>query len=136
MCPAKKQFVPLFKQWSRVIDDWPRDIIPVNETRVCARDRCGAWTWWAIKGQRTKGYCLTCIPGASFWRTTPEHDVRIMRLLMETFPGSTWSGGVVRRYAPDTYDGPDAGPCRRCHGRIRLYGLEGYPLCTNCEENS
>lgn len=86
-----KEKEPLWKQWSRVISDWPTDIIPLAETRVCARDRCGAYTWWAIKGQRTKGYCLTCIPGASFWTITPEHELRVLAAFLTAFPGSTVS---------------------------------------------
>jgi hypothetical protein len=81
---------PLFKKWQRRVNDWPTDvIIPANETRKCAR--CGEYTWWTTKGQRSLGYCLTCIPGASFWTITPEHEVRVITAFLVAFPGTTVS---------------------------------------------
>lgn len=91
-----KQF--LFQKWQRVVDDWPTDaIIPANKTLKCARDRCGAYTWWAGKGQRSLGYCLSCIPGASFWTITPEHEIRVINAFLAAFPGTTVSQVRERR---------------------------------------
>jgi hypothetical protein len=89
MC-AKKKPELLIQKWQRRVDDWPTDaIIPANKTLKCAR--CGAYTWWTGKGQRSLGYCLTCIPGASFWTITPEHEIRVINAFLAAFPGTTVS---------------------------------------------
>lgn len=89
MC-AKKRPKLLVERWQKTVNDWPTDVIvPAAKTLECAR--CGAYTWWATKGQRTKGYCLTCIPGASFWTITPEHEVRVITAFLAAFPGTTVS---------------------------------------------
>jgi hypothetical protein len=118
---------------ARLIDDWPTEIVPAAKTLKCARDRCGAWTWWAVKGQRSLGYCLTCVPGAGFWQCSPEHETRVLLALLRAFPGS----GVHQVDAAPTpagYVGPDAGPCAGCHQPTRRYGHAGRPLCAGCEK--
>ena len=86
----------LIQKWQRKVDDWPTDaIIPAAKTFICAR--CGAYTWWTGKGQRSKGYCLSCIPGASFWTITPEHEIRVINAFLAAFPGTTVSQVRERR---------------------------------------
>ena len=56
--------------------------------------------------------------------------------LAKVFPGTTIEvDTVAKRFPAGVYDGPDAGPCRRCGGLIRLYGSGGYPLCRDCDNN-
>lgn len=113
-----------------IVDDWPNDLVPVNETRVC--DKCGAYTWWATPRQPKRGRCLDCMPGIWDRDVSPAHFNRILANLLRTFPGSHVS--VYRPVAlePDTYNGPDVGPCEGCRRRVRRYGANGYPLCAQC----
>lgn len=114
----------------RIVDDYPTDLTPINEVRKCSA--CQAWTWWAGPKQRTLGRCWECVPGLLTATLTPEHEQRVLDLLLTAFPGTTVAEARVRRYRPDTYAGPDAGPCRGCGRRVRLYGIEGHPFCLTC----
>lgn len=71
--------------------------------------------------------------------------MRALALLLTAFPGSTLGLVTTPRYAPDTYVGPDAGPCVGCggitghrrhlrrHGVIRRYGPDAYLFCLECK---
>jgi len=115
----------------RWIDDFPTDLLPTAETRVC--DKCGAWTWWASPRQKKKGRCWDCIPGVAFWRCTPEHSVRVLKLLLAAFPGGTLTECPRPRYRPDVFTvGPEVGPCVGCRRKIRRYGLDAHLFCLDC----
>lgn len=112
-----------------MVDDWPIDLVPINETRKCSK--CKTWTWWATPRQPLLGRCLDC-QGNLGTAVTPGHWRRVMGLLAHTFPGATVVQLRAQRCLPGTYRGPDAGPCRRCGATIRLYGDRGHPLCLGC----
>jgi hypothetical protein len=115
--------------------DFYGDLVPTSETRKC--DKCGAFTWWATKRQKKHGRCLTCVPGLSFAELTEEENTAVILDLLDAFPGSEvhpdWE---PPRYPPDTYVGPDAGPCVGCQGRIRRYGGHGQPRCQTCHDQA
>jgi hypothetical protein len=64
---------------------------------------------------------------------SPEHFERVIGLFMRAFPDLTVAEFRVRRYRPGVYVGPDAGPCRRFGGLVRLYGPYAYPFCLDCQ---
>ena len=115
-----------------IICDYPTDLVPLNETRVC--DVCGGYTWWASPRQKKNGRHWDCVKGVNSWQTSPEHHSRVITDVLAVFPGATvtldWRAPV---YPPDTYEGRDAGPCLRCRRRIRRYGMFAYLLCAECD---
>jgi hypothetical protein len=36
----------------------------------------------------------------------------------------------------ETWPGSETGPCQRCHVAARVYGPQGHPLCTECQQAS
>ena len=122
---------PLFQKWQRVIDDFPNDLVLINGTRTC--DKCGEPTRWASPQQKTKGRHWSCIPGSPFWRVTEAHHVRVLTLLLATFPGATLTQcRPHRRYRPGEYTGYDAGPCVGCRGAVKRYGDDADVYCLEC----
>lgn len=122
------------------------------DARKC--ERCGELTYWKKPRQSTRGYCAEHAyadgPEYSEALTTLVRTLRPERvepfepehflpggygdgLVLLVVRGRWIVGGFPYRFtvlvAPQ-----DAGPCARCGGRIRLYGVNGYPLCTDCEE--
>jgi len=115
----------------RWIGDYPTDLVPTAQTLVC--DKCKAWTWWASPRQKKSGRCWDCVPGVSFWRSTPEHETRVIKLLLAAFPGAEISRYVRPRYHRGEYRGREAGPCTRCRHRVRVYGPDGHRFCLECQ---
>lgn len=110
------------------LEDYPGDLLPLSETRECAK--CGAYTWWANKRQRTKGTCISCVK--NYLATEDLHD-RVRWNIARVFPGTTVvEKGPPKRWAAGVYAGAGEGPCALCGGRIRRYGDEGIPLCAEC----
>lgn len=116
---------------TRVVDDFPTDLSPLNETRKCSV--CGAYTWWAAPRQKTRGRCWDCVAELRNAPVTPAHEARILRLLVTTFPGSVLSRPTPVSYPPNVYVGRDAGPCVGCRRRVRRYGPDANPLCADCQ---
>lgn len=111
-------------------DDFLR-MIPLNETRVCDHPRCNAYTWWGRPKQTKKGTCGDHFPGA--WApSTPQLDMRAIENILRVFPGATIGTYTVEHLPPNTYVGPDAGPCVRCKRRIRRYGPFAATHCADC----
>jgi len=113
--------------------EYPRDIVPISETRIC--DKCGAFTWWATPLQPKKGRCVSCGPNVYFRPASRDHVTEVILDILDVFGGTRvvedWE---PERYPPNTYVGPDAGPCVDCRGRIRRYGSYGNPLCAHCHD--
>jgi hypothetical protein len=115
---------------SCALDDFTTALIPLNETRTC--DKCGAYTWWASPKQTKKGRCWDCA-GLAMTDVTAEQFDRILDLFLKAFPGCSVGEYHAPVYLPDTYNGPDAGPCLRCRRRIRRYGMDAYLWCAECD---
>jgi hypothetical protein len=114
---------------ARFLEDFPTDLIPISETRECAK--CGAFTWWAGPRQRTKGKCISCAP--KFYASEELHD-KVIWDVAGAFPGTEVVEEEVRLWRAGTYEGDGAGPCALCRGQIKRYGEGGMPLCLACFE--
>lgn len=111
--------------------EYPRDIVPINETRNC--DKCGGFTWWATPRQKKNGRCITCAARVYFTATSRDHFTAVILDILDAFPGSSvYDHWQPERYPPNVYRGDGVGPCVDCRGRIRRYGAMGYPLCADC----
>jgi len=121
--------------------------------RIC--ERCGAWTYWKRPLQRSLGHC----PDHTSSEGGPEYAQAFVELVRALRPVRI-DDVEPERYAPGAYGAElvpllvrgrwikggepyrftvhvtpqDAGPCARCQGRIRLYGPDSHPLCTDCEK--
>jgi len=121
------------------------------DARKCAR--CGELTYWKRPRQSARGYCAE-----HAYADGPEYGEAFATLIRVLRPARV-DPYEPERFAPGGYGDAleplvvrghwikggfpyrftvlapprDAGPCARCRGRIRLYGANSHPLCTNCE---
>lgn len=117
---------------SRLFEDYPEGLVLTANSRIC--DKCGTPTMWASARQKVKGRHWACIPGNTFWRSTDEHETRVLLDLIAAFPGATIDDLEHGANLMDVgYAGPGAGPCALCRGPIRRYGEGGLPLCKKCD---
>lgn len=138
------------------VDELDATVIPLPEGRPC--DKCGNWTWWMQKGQRTLGRCLPCMDLPMTKDVAQALAQRTEALLVTHFGelgvvgdpplmkagvyaqrgeyvlvDAVWvaSGRINRYWTVRTPD--DAGPCVDCRGIIRRYGTRGRMRCVDCE---
>jgi hypothetical protein len=141
------------------LDELDAAIIPVTETRIC--DKCKTYTWWAAKGQRTLGRCLTCMKLPMTDELAAAAQARAESMLATVFPDAepvpppkpmkagvyAQRGEVVKVTLRWIVSGQfqqfivaipprDAGPCVDCRGIIRRYGPGGMMRCADCAEKA
>lgn len=130
--------------------------VKFTELALCADarkcERCGELTYWKKPRQTIRGFCAEhAFPDG------PEYGEALTTVIRVLHPERV-EISVPERFAPGEYGDPvslivrgrwivagfpyrftvlarpiDAGPCVRCGGRIRAYGPNSYPLCTDCE---